>query len=105
MKILQKNKKSTINKAGIIAIILILTSFVNITIATSSISNHEEVADYVTEQLELNKDEYLIYVWGPINEGEEVYGTKEHIITAPEKGNVVYIDIYPQANLFHPVKL
>ena len=69
---MQKNKKNTLNKAGIIAITLILTSFVNITIATSSISNHEEVADYVTEQLELDKDEYLIYVWGPINEGEEV---------------------------------
>ena len=101
---MQKNKKSTFNKAGIIAITLILTSFLNITIATSSISNYEEVADYVTEQLEFNKDEYLIYVWGPINAGEEVFGTKEHIITAPEKGYVVYIDLYPKANLFHPVK-
>lgn len=104
VNILQKNKKSTLNKAGIIAITLILTSFVNITIATSSISNHEEVADYVAEQLELDKDEYLIYVWGPINEGEEIFGTKEHIMTAPEKGYVVYIDLYPEANLFHPVK-
>jgi hypothetical protein len=104
VKILQKNKNNTLIKANILALILILTSCASITTATSSVSIYEEVADYVAEKLSIDKDEYLIYAWGPISEGEEVFGTKEHIINAPEEGYVVYIDLYPRANLFHPVQ-
>jgi hypothetical protein len=104
VKILQKNKNNRLIEASILVILLILTSCVNITTATSSISNYEEAADYVADQLSIDKDEYLIYVWGLIDEGEEVFGTEEHIITTPEKGYIVYIDLYPTANLFHPVQ-
>ena len=103
VKILQKNKNNKLIKASILAFALILTSFGSITTASSTISNHEEAADYVIEQLSIDKDEYFIYVWGPINEGEEVFGTKEHIIDTPEEGYIVYIDLYPTANLFHDV--
>jgi hypothetical protein len=104
VKILLINKNNILIKASILALMLILTAFANFATATSSVSNHEEVADYVIEQLSIDKDEYLIYVWGPIDEGEEVFGTKEHIIDSPEKGYIVYIDLYPRANLFHPVQ-
>jgi hypothetical protein len=104
VKILQKNKNNILIKASILSIILILTSCANITSATSQISKYDEVVDYITEHLSIEKDDYLIYIWDPINKGEEVFGTKEHIIDTPDDGYIVYIDLYPKANLFHPVQ-
>ena len=80
VKILQKNKNNILIKANILAVILILTSWASITTANSSYSINEEVVDYVEEQLSIDKNDYLIYVWGPLDKGKEVYGTKEHII-------------------------
>ena len=105
MKILKKkNKINNLFKVNILAFILIFTSFASITISSTSVSDYEKVANYAIEQLSIDKDEVLIHVWGPINKGEEVFGTKEHIIDTPEKGFIIYIDPYPRANLFHPVK-
>ena len=53
VKILQKNKNNILFKASILAVILILTSFANITSATSQISKYDEVVDYITEQLSI----------------------------------------------------
>jgi hypothetical protein len=104
VKILQKNKNNFLIKASILSLILILTSCANITSATSQISKNDEVVYYITEQLSIEKDDYLIYIWGPLNKGEEVFGTKEHIMDTPDEGYIVYIDLYPKANLFHPVQ-
>ncbi len=101
---MQKNKNNILFKASILAVILILTSCANIISATSQISKYDEVVDYVTEQLSIEKDDYLIYAWGPLNKGEEVFSTKEHIMVTPDEGYIVYIDLYPTANLFHPVQ-
>ena len=101
---MQKNKNDILIKASILSVILILTSCANITSATSQISKYDEVVDYITEQLSIEKDDYLIYIWGPLNKGEEVFGTKEHIMDTPDEGYIVYIDLYPKANLFHPVQ-
>ncbi len=98
------NKINTFLKASLLAFVLILTSCTNLTLATSSISNVEEAASFIVEQLSINENEVLIYVWGPVSEGEEVFSTKNHILDSPDKGYVIYIDLYPQANLFHPVK-
>jgi len=95
---------NTIMKAGILAIILIITTFTNLTLASPHIINPEEAANYIVNQLSIDKDEVFIYVWGPIDKGVEVLSTKNHIIDTPEKGFITYIDLYPTANLFHPVK-
>ena len=99
----KKNKINNLLKAGVLSFILIFTSCANITTASPSVSNCEEVADYVIEQLSIEKDEVLIYVWGPVDKGERIFGTKEYIMDVPEKGFIIYIDPYPRANLFHPV--
>lgn len=97
-------KTNTVLKACILAFILIFTSSLNITIVSSQISNYEGVANFVVGQLSIDKDELLIYVWGPINKGEQVFSTKDYIMDVPEKGFIIYIDLYPRANFFHPVK-
>ena len=100
----KKNKINILLKNGIIAFVLIFSSFAYITASTSSISNYEDAVNYAIGQLSIDKDEVLIYVLGPVNKGEEVYSGKEHIIDTPENGYILYIDLYPRANLFHPVK-
>ena len=83
---------------------MILASCANFVLAQSSQSTGEDEAYYVLEQLSLDEDEVLIYVWGPVYKGEKIYSTKEHLLDAPGTGYVIYIDLYPTANLFHPVK-
>ena len=99
----QKNINSLL-KAGIISVVLVITAFTNLTLASPSISNCEEAANLVIDQLSIDKDNVLIYVWGPVGTGEEIYSTKDLIMNAPEKGFIIYVDIYPRANLFHPIK-
>lgn len=99
-----KYKIYTIMKACVLTFILLFVSCSNLTLATSSISNAEDAARFVIERLSYDVDEVLLYVWGPVSKGEEIFSTKEHILNAPQKGFVIYIDIYPRANLFHPVK-
>jgi hypothetical protein len=100
----EKNKINILLKASVLAFILIFTSCTNISTASFPISNCKEAVNYAVEQLSIDKDKVLIYVWGPVNKGEEIFSTKEHIMDAPEKGFIIYIDLYPQANLFHPVQ-
>jgi len=97
-------KDNILIKACVLTIILLLTSCANLTLANSSISNAEDAARFVIEQLPIDADEVLIYVWGPVVQGEEILGTEEYILNAPEKGYVIYIDLYPGANLFHLVQ-
>ena len=99
-----RNKIYAIMKACVLTFILLFVSCSNLTLATSSISNAEDAARFVIERLSYDVDEILLYVWGPVSKGEEIFSTKEHILNAPEKGYVIYIDIYPRANLFHPVQ-
>jgi hypothetical protein len=49
-------------------------------------------------------DNVILKVWGPIAPGTEVRGTKELVFIAPSEGFAIYIDDYPTANLFHPVR-
>ncbi len=91
-------------KASILSIVLILTSFANFAHATPHISNADEAANYIMNVVPINFDDVLFYVWGPVSEGEKIFSTKNYIMDAPEDGYVFYIDLYPRANLFHPVK-
>jgi len=99
-----RTKNRVFYKAGVLTFILLFATCSNLTSATSSISNAKEAASFVLEKLSINENEVLIYVWGPVYKGEEIFSTKDHIMDAPEKGYVIYIDLYPKANLFHPVK-
>jgi hypothetical protein len=83
---------------------LVLTSFSSLTLADSTIINAQEAIIYLKENHPINFDKVLLYIWGPINKGEEVYTTKQHILNVPEDGYIFYIDLYPRANLFHPVQ-
>jgi hypothetical protein len=49
-------------------------------------------------------DEVMLYVWGLVAAGSEIRGTKELAMVAPAEGYVIYIDDFPTANLFHPVR-
>ncbi len=97
--LLKRNRNLIILKTSILLFVLISTTCSNLTIASSSTSIAEEVANYVVEQLSYEKDELLIYVWGPLKQGEEIYSLQEHILTTPEKGYIIFIDLYPTANL------
>jgi len=97
--LLKKIRNLIILKTFVLLFVLVSTTCSNLTIASSSISIAEEVANYVIEQLSYEKDELLIYVWGPVSQGEEIYSLQEHIITTPEKGYIIFIDLYPTANL------
>ena len=102
MRKIQKTNKFV--KAVIFSLILLISTTLNLTVANPIVTNIEEAANFILDQLSINKNEVLIYIWGPIFEGEEILSTKDHILDATEKGYVIYIDLYPRANLFHPVK-
>ncbi|MCX6641505.1 MAG: T9SS type A sorting domain-containing protein [bacterium] len=66
-------------------------------------------ADQAVKSVESNilpglKDQVVMQVWGPVAAGTDIRGTKERILVAPGEGYVIYIDDYPTANLFHPVR-
>jgi hypothetical protein len=102
LKELKKSK--IIFKAGILTIFLILTSFTNFAIARSPISSAEQALDYLMENIPIDYDEVLLYIWGPLPEGQDVFTTKDFVMKTPDSGFVFYIDLYPLANSFHPVK-
>ena len=99
-----KNPLNLIIKICVISVILLFSCFTNFTSAEQNDKKIQDIANYVIETLSLDADNLLIYVWGPINQGTEISGTKEYIMNAPEHGYVIYIDLFPTANLFHPVQ-
>ena len=101
---MNNNKSSTLIKASIVTFLLIFTTTSTLIQATTPITNTEEAASYVINKLQYNKNELLIYANGPLPQGTEILATKEHILQTPEKGYIIYIDLYPTANLFHPVQ-
>ena len=105
--------KAIVSIAIALAFITPVTVFANIgrmpphDFSHSYSTSDDLLVDYgvkVAERLDHDIDEILLYAWGPIERGQEILSVKKHILTAPEKGHVIYIDLYPQANLFHPVQ-
>jgi hypothetical protein len=97
-------KPKIILKASILTFILMLTSFANLANADSNISNVNQAVEYIIQTIPIDFNEVLLFVWSDVSEGEEIYSTSDFIAKAPDDGYVFYIDLYPQANLFHPVK-
>ena len=100
-----KNRINTLAKAVVLFFVLLFSSCSSVILATSYISTPEEAVTIVIENvLSSDKDEVLLYVWGPLSKGVDIAGVKEFILQTPDDGYVVYVDPYPRANLFHPVQ-
>ena len=100
-----KTKKISIVKATLIAGVLLAAACTTATVATFSKTENEEVAQYILNQLSYEDNpNILYYVWGPVAAGDKITTTKGPIYTIPTSGHVMYIDLYPTANLFHSVQ-
>ena len=98
-----KNNKKTIMKTCFIAGVLLAATCSTLIVATKT-TTHENIASYILNQLSMGKDEALLYyLWGPVAKGEQILTTREHLFDVPCKGYVMYIDLFPYANLFHSV--
>ncbi len=98
-----KNTKKTFIKTCFIAGILLASS--SILIAATQPNTSDGIALEILRKLSYGKDEQrLYYLWGPVAKGDQILTTKQHIYDVPCDGYVMYIDLYPTANLFHAVQ-
>ena len=73
--------------------------------ATEPKTDQENVVDYILDHLSYSEnDQHLYYIWGPVVKGESIQTTKESLFNVPCVGYVMYIDLYPMVNMFHPVQ-
>lgn len=99
-----KNKKTTFIKPWFIAGILLAATCTTLIAATDP-NTPDAIASEILSKLSYSKDDQrLYYLWGPVVQGTQIFSTKQHIYDAPSDGYVLYIDLYPTANLFHPVQ-
>lgn len=99
-----KNKKKTFIKTCFIAGILLAATSSTLIAATQPNTN-DDIALKILSKLPYGKDEQrLYYLWGPVVKGDQILTTKQHIYDVPCDGYVMYIDLYPTANLFHAVQ-
>ena len=100
-----KNKRKTIIKACIIASVLVAVSCSTMIAATEPKTDNDEIAQYILDQLSYDENEKLLYyIWGPVSQGDTILTIKGPLFEIPCQGHVMYIDLYPTANLFHPVQ-
>ncbi len=101
-----KNKRKTITiQAYIVVAVLLAATCSTLIAATKPKKTHDEVASYILNHLSLKEDETLLYyIWEPVYEGDKILTTKETLYDVPCQGYVMYIDLYPLANLFHAVR-
>lgn len=97
-------KKNTIPTALLLAATLLLASCPAILPTAAAQSNVQAVAHIILARLSHTDDQILAYVWGPVSKGDSIMGTKEHVYDIPGPGYVLYLDLSPQRNLFHPVQ-
>jgi hypothetical protein len=98
------NKRKTIVPALLIAGVLLVGSFSAMASQPSPKEQKNEIGRAILKQLSYGDDaKILSSLWGPVPQGTIVQGTKGVVFTTPSVGYVMYIDLYPMANLFHPV--
>ena len=86
-------------------LLLLLCSLLAASALALPVIDSEQAVRLVEETLlSQGRDEVVIQVWGPVPPMTEIRGTKGLVMVAPAEGYVVYIDDYPTANLFHPVR-
>jgi hypothetical protein len=100
---LNNKRKSIINVCVLVGILLV-SSCPTMTVATAPEADNQEIARYILHQLSYDEDDNLLcYLWGPVSEGDTILTTKEPLYNVSCPGYVLYIDLHPMANLFHPV--
>lgn len=99
-----KKKIGTLTITCVLTGILLFSSCSTVTKANLTKSETQEIAQYILDKLPCDKDKIVSYLWGPVSAGDTIMGTKEHVYDIPCSGYVLYIDLYPAANLFHPVQ-
>ena len=100
-----KNKRKTIIKTCIIASVLLAATCSTMIAITEPKTENDEIAQYILDQLSYDENEKLLYyVWGPVLQGDTILTTKGPLFEIPCQGYVMYIDLFPTANLFHPVQ-
>jgi hypothetical protein len=98
------NKKQIVIKACLLAGVLLFATCSNLTQATDKTADTEKIARNILNRLSYDENSVLSYLWGPVSAGDKILATKEHIFDVPCAGYVLYIDLYPTANMFHPVQ-
>ena len=89
-------------KLNYLLILLLLTALIA---EGASVNSTNEAVELVEKTLlPQGKDNVGLSIWGPVNAGTSVRASKEFLFNTPAPGYVVYIDDYPAANLFHPVR-
>jgi len=99
------NLKKTIIPTLLIAGVLLAGSFSAMASQPSPKERNNEIGRAILKQLSYTDDSKILSsLWGPVSQGTIVQGTRGPVFTAPSAGYVLYIDLYPMANLFHPVQ-
>jgi hypothetical protein len=99
------NKSLSVLKASIIAGVLLAATCSTLTVATLPKNDNKEIANYILNQLSYDDNlKILCHLWGPVSAGDKITTAKGSIFTIPCSGYVMYIDLHPTANLFHPVQ-
>jgi len=97
--------KKTIIPTLLIAGVLLAGSFSAMAAQPSPKEKNNELGRAILKQLSYTDDSQILsLLWGPVSQGTIVQGTKGPVFTTPSAGYVMYIDLYPMANLFHPVQ-
>lgn len=99
------NIRKTIIPALLIAGVLLAGSFSAMALQQSPKERNNEIGRAILKQLSYTDDSKILSsLWGPVSKGTIVQGTRGPVFTTPDSGYVLYIDLYPMANLFHPVQ-
>jgi hypothetical protein len=97
---LQQNLKVFILAGVLLASVCSTASF-----AKEPNDQNNEIADYILTHLGYTeKMNILCYLYGPVSTAQKISTAKETVFITPDSGYVMYIDLYPAANLFHPVQ-
>jgi hypothetical protein len=99
------DNKKTIIVVCLLAGVLLAGSFSAMASQQSPKEKSNEIGRAILKQLSYTDDSKILSsLWGPVAKGTIVQGTRGPVFTTPSSGYVMYIDLYPMANLFHPVK-
>lgn len=86
-------------------LLLSLSILITMSLTAAPVHNADQAVNQLKESLYADGiDAIAIQVWGPVSAGVEVNGTRERILVTPAPGYIVYVDPFPTANLFHPVR-
>ncbi len=88
-----------------IYLLVLLCTLVALPALAAPVTSLEQAVNLVvTDKVPQGRDEVIMEAWGPLPAGTVISGVKERVMVTPAEGYVIYIDDYPLANHFHPVR-